>query len=67
MSFPYFTDYTGATAAATAGFCLFVYNLGPETEDSSLWQLFGPFGAVLSVKVNLVNQIALSNLFPEIL
>nr|CDJ89932.1 RNA recognition motif domain containing protein [Haemonchus contortus] len=41
------------TAAATepAGFCLFAYNLGPDTEDSLLWQLFGPFGAVLSVKV----------------
>ncbi|WKX96977.1 hypothetical protein Q1695_012992 [Nippostrongylus brasiliensis] len=41
------------TAATTepAGFCLFAYNLGPDTEDSLLWQLFGPFGAVLSVKV----------------
>ncbi|VDN26813.1 unnamed protein product [Cylicostephanus goldi] len=43
-----------APAAATtepAGFCLFAYNLSPDTEDSLLWQLFGPFGAVLSVKV----------------
>lgn len=33
------------------GFTLFVYNLPPETDDRTLWQLFGPFGAVLSVKV----------------
>ncbi|XP_041359055.1 ELAV-like protein 1-B isoform X1 [Gigantopelta aegis] len=50
-----------AAAAATAtsttnalngtGWCIFVYNLAPDTEDSVLWQLFGPFGAVQSVKV----------------
>lgn len=34
-----------------AGWCIFVYNLCPETEDNVLWQLFGPFGAVQSVKV----------------
>ena len=33
------------------GFCIFVYNLAPETDESILWQLFGPFGAVTSVKV----------------
>lgn len=47
---------TAATATAGntingAGWCLFVYNLAPETEDSTLWQLFGPFGAVQNVKV----------------
>ena len=31
---------------------LFVHNLAPETEESILWRLFGPFGAILSVKVN---------------
>lgn len=31
--------------------CIFVYNLAPETEENVLWQLFGPFGAVQSVKV----------------
>ena len=31
--------------------CLFVYNLAPETEENHLWQLFGPFGAVQNVKV----------------
>ncbi|XP_074640698.1 ELAV-like protein 3 [Tubulanus polymorphus] len=33
------------------GWCIFVYNLAPETEDNVLWQLFGPFGAVQNVKV----------------
>ncbi|KAI5734107.1 hypothetical protein M8J77_002534 [Diaphorina citri] len=34
-----------------SGWCIFVYNLAPETEDNVLWQLFGPFGAVQNVKV----------------
>jgi len=34
-----------------AGWCLFVYNLAPETDESVLWQLFGPFGAVQNVKI----------------
>ncbi|CAM6054124.1 unnamed protein product [Sphagnum tenellum] len=38
-----------AAAAAAAlngsGWCVFVYNLAPETEENILWQLFGPFGA----------------------
>jgi len=34
-----------------SGWCIFVYNLGPETDESVLWQLFGPFGAVQSVKI----------------
>ena len=33
------------------GWCLFVYNLAPDTEEKILWQLFGPFGAVQNVKV----------------
>ena len=41
---------SGAAAAASAingsGWCIFVYNLAPETEENILWQLFGPFGAV---------------------
>jgi len=45
-----------AAASATSlppstGWCIFVYNLAPETEESVLWQLFGPFGAVQNVKV----------------
>lgn len=26
------------------GWSIFIYNLAPETEESTLWQLFGPFG-----------------------
>ncbi|CAB4059872.1 ELAVL2_3_4 [Lepeophtheirus salmonis] len=26
-----------------SGWCIFVYNLAPETEENVLWQLFGPF------------------------
>ncbi|XP_039251678.1 ELAV-like protein 1 isoform X1 [Styela clava] len=36
---------------AAFGCCIFVYNLAPDTEENLLWQLFGPFGAVTSVKV----------------
>lgn len=42
------------------GWCIFVYNLAPETEENVLWQLFGPFGAVQSVKV--VNNFQLLTL-----
>ncbi|XP_048474066.1 ELAV-like protein 3 [Rhincodon typus] len=36
---------------AGTGWCIFVYNLSPEADESVLWQLFGPFGAVTNVKV----------------
>ncbi|KAL3868705.1 hypothetical protein ACJMK2_041478 [Sinanodonta woodiana] len=49
------TAATTATATGNAltgaGWCIFVYNLAPETEENVMWQLFGPFGAVQSVKV----------------
>lgn len=50
----------GAAAAAAAttlatgpggAYPIFIYNLAPESEESALWQLFGPFGAVQSVKI----------------
>ncbi|KAM6325796.1 ELAV-like protein 3 isoform 2-T2 [Alca torda] len=37
--------------APSTGWCIFVYNLAPEADESVLWQLFGPFGAVTNVKV----------------
>ena len=40
-----------AGQSAGAGYTLFVYNLPPEAEEPLLWQLFGPFGAVQSVKL----------------
>jgi ELAV like protein 2/3/4 len=45
------TPSTQNTSITGAGWCIFVYNLAPETEENVLWQLFGPFGAVQSVKV----------------
>ncbi|CAH8852841.1 unnamed protein product [Trichobilharzia szidati] len=38
-------------ALTSTGWCIFVYNLAPETEEANLWQLFGPFGAVQTVKI----------------
>lgn len=38
-------------ALGGSGWCIFVYNIAADTEESVLWQLFGPFGAVQSVKV----------------
>lgn len=35
----------------SSNWCLFVYNLAPETEDKVLWKLFGPFGAVQEVSL----------------
>ncbi|KAA3677846.1 ELAV like protein 2/3/4 [Paragonimus westermani] len=46
---PAFAASAGALTAT--GWCIFVYNLAPDTEESILWQLFGPFGAVQTVKV----------------
>lgn len=45
------TLLSGMTATNGSGWCIFVYNLAPETEENILWQLFGPFGAVQNVKV----------------
>jgi ELAV like protein 2/3/4 len=44
-------------ALGGTGWCLFVYNLAPETEESTLWQLFGPFGAVQNVKVSASSSV----------
>lgn len=42
---------TAPTSAAQGSFCIFVYNIPETTEDSLLYQLFSPFGAISSVKV----------------
>ncbi|VDP75990.1 unnamed protein product [Echinostoma caproni] len=39
------------TTSPSGSWCLFVSNLTPDTEEATLWRLFGPFGAVRSVKV----------------
>lgn len=45
------SNLMGAGILNPGGWCIFVYNLAPETEENVLWQLFGPFGAVQNVKV----------------
>jgi len=42
---------TLTTSATGQGWCIFAYNLPETTEDSLLYQLFSPFGAITSVKV----------------
>ncbi|KAI5642881.1 hypothetical protein NE865_05179 [Phthorimaea operculella] len=38
--------YNGAAATT-----VYVYNIGEDTEELALWQLFGPYGAIDSIKV----------------
>ena len=40
-----------ASLTSGSGWCIFVYNLAPETEENVLWQMFGPFGAVQNIKI----------------
>lgn len=40
-----------AAAGAEKGFVLFVYNIGAETDEYALWQLFSPYGVVQRVNV----------------
>ncbi|KAL5111158.1 ELAV-like protein 4 [Taenia crassiceps] len=39
-----------AGALTTNGWCIVVHNLSADADDAVLWQLFGPFGAVHTVK-----------------
>ncbi|XP_049443824.1 ELAV-like protein 1 isoform X2 [Epinephelus fuscoguttatus] len=41
----------GVTGNSSAGWCIFIYNLGQDADEAILWQMFGPFGAVVNVKV----------------
>ena len=37
------------------GWCIFVYNLAPDADESILWQMFGPLYQVgISVFVNII-------------
>ncbi|KAI4787330.1 ELAV-like protein 1 isoform X1 [Gymnodraco acuticeps] len=41
----------GVSGNPSAGWCIFIYNLGQDADEAILWQMFGPFGAVNNVKV----------------
>ncbi|KAM9365732.1 ELAV-like protein 1 [Pholidichthys leucotaenia] len=42
---------SGGGGDSSAGWCIFIYNLGQDADEAMLWQMFGPFGAVVNVKV----------------
>uniref|UniRef100_A0A674NT58 ELAV-like protein n=1 Tax=Takifugu rubripes TaxID=31033 RepID=A0A674NT58_TAKRU len=51
---PMSVDHVSSSSASgnsPNGWCIFIYNLGQEADEAILWQLFGPFGAVVNVKV----------------
>lgn len=50
---------TSSAVAPTGGFILFVYNIGPEADESLLYSLFSPFGGVS--KVNVMKDTATGN------
>ncbi|CAG6019387.1 unnamed protein product [Menidia menidia] len=41
----------GTSGNSSSGWCIFIYNLGQDADEAMLWQMFGPFGAVVNVKV----------------
>ncbi|XP_054652026.1 ELAV-like protein 1 isoform X1 [Dunckerocampus dactyliophorus] len=49
---PMSVDHMGGVPGNPAsGWCIFIYNLNQDADESVLWQMFGPFGAVTNVKV----------------
>lgn len=51
MSVDHMSGGGGASGNGSSGWCIFIYNLGQDTDEGILWQMFGPFGAVINVKV----------------
>uniref|UniRef100_A0A8C6NSD6 ELAV-like protein n=1 Tax=Nothobranchius furzeri TaxID=105023 RepID=A0A8C6NSD6_NOTFU len=51
MSVDHMSEGGGASGNSSPGWCIFIYNLGQEADEAMLWQMFGPFGAVVNVKV----------------
>ncbi|XP_029003025.1 ELAV-like protein 1 isoform X3 [Betta splendens] len=51
MSVDHMSSGGGSSGNSPSGWCIFIYNLGQEADEAVLWQLFGPFGAVVNVKV----------------
>lgn len=51
MSSDHMGNGGGASGSASSGWCIFIYNLTQDADEGMLWQMFGPFGAVVNVKV----------------
>ncbi|BFZ05880.1 hypothetical protein BsWGS_08919 [Bradybaena similaris] len=47
---------TGVPQAQLTGYTLFVYNIGFQATDRTLWQLFSPFGTVQKVNVMMDHE-----------
>jgi len=50
--YPYAPAYQQPVVAPHQTYCLFVYNIPASADDSLLYRLFGPFGAISTVKIN---------------
>ncbi|PAV86168.1 hypothetical protein WR25_02656 [Diploscapter pachys] len=46
-----YTTPIATTSPDAQGFTVMVSNLAPEADDTLLWQLFAPFGSVISIKI----------------
>uniref|UniRef100_A0A3Q3L9E7 ELAV-like protein n=1 Tax=Mastacembelus armatus TaxID=205130 RepID=A0A3Q3L9E7_9TELE len=51
MSVDHLGGGAGVSGNSSSGWCIFIYNLGQDADEAILWQMFGPFGAVVNVKV----------------
>lgn len=51
MSVDHMSSGGGVSGNSSTGWCIFIYNLGQDADEAILWQMFGPFGAVVNVKV----------------
>ncbi|XP_034530486.1 ELAV-like protein 1 isoform X1 [Notolabrus celidotus] len=51
MSVDHMSGGGGVSGSSSSGWCIFIYNLGQDADEAILWQMFGPFGAVINVKV----------------
>nr|XP_046248244.1 ELAV-like protein 1 isoform X2 [Scatophagus argus] len=51
MSVDHMGGSGGVSGNSSSGWCIFIYNLGQDADEAILWQMFGPFGAVVNVKV----------------
>lgn len=51
MSVDHSSGGGGSSGNGSGGWCIFIYNLGQDADEAILWQMFGPFGAVVNVKV----------------